>query len=366
MRLLKESDTQISIATETIAKTLILAVFAFFLLRFIGAVGHQLRLIGISAFLAMALNPAVAWLTKRLKSKSRTRATGVAYMIVLSTLIAFLMLVVPPLVKQTGDFVRDLPRTIDNFQNQDSAAANFVRRYDIDNQLAKLSSDLSSSTSDLADPVLSTASRAFGTLLSFITVLVLTFMMLTEGPLWIERALAMHPAARRAHRRSIAHRMYSVVTGYVNGQVLIAAIAAGFALMTLLIGNAVFNTSVNAVALAGITFIFGLIPLIGNILGSAIVILMCLFVSSGLAIMMAIYYLVYQQIENASLQPYIQSRSNQLTPLTVFVAALLGAGFGGLLGALAAIPIAGCLRILLEEFLNRRLPSREALDKTEA
>lgn len=364
MKLFGSSEKTISITTETIVKTIALAIAAMLVLNFIGAVTHQLKLIVISAFLAMALNPAVTWITTRLKSKSRVRATGFAYVVVLTVLIGFLTLVVPPLVSQTSDFVRDIPQTIEEFQNQDSAAANLVRRYNIDEQLQEFGNDLSNRSGDLAEPVLDTASRAVATVVSLVTILVLTFMMLIEGPLWFERFLSLQSASKRDHRRKIAQRMYKVVTGYVNGQVLIAAIASAFALVTLLIGNTIFDTSVNAVALAGITFIFGLIPLIGNIIGSAIVVLMCLFASSGLAVMMAVYYLIYQQIENATLQPYIQSRSNQLTPLTVFVAALLGAGYGGLLGALAAIPVAGCIRILLEEFLNKKMPSHATVEES--
>jgi predicted PurR-regulated permease PerM len=172
----------------------------------------------------------------------------------------------------------------------------------------------------------------------------------------------MQPADKRERTRSIAHKMYKVVTGYVNGQVLIAAIAASFVMIAILIGNAVFDASVNAVAMAGIAFVFGLIPMFGNILGAAIIVLVSLFSSGGLAIAMAIYFLVYQQIENATLQPYIQSRSNQLTPLTVFVAAIVGVGIGGVLGALAAIPVAGCIRILIQEFYDKKVPSLASVE----
>ncbi len=363
MRFFKRSDKTITISTETIIKAIALTVVFFLLLRLFDSVTHQLTLIGVAAFLALALNPAVSWLTVKLPSKSRGRATGVAYLIVLSLLVGFLMLVVPPLVRQSSDFVQDIPGNVQKFQTQDSAAARFITRYHLDDQLTSWSNDIQNHKGDLRDPLLNTASRAVGTLVSIITVLVLTFMMLIEGPLWFEGILKIVPVDKRGHHRTIAKRMYRVVTGYVNGQVLIAGIAASFALVALLIGNAIFNTSVNAVALAGITFVFGLIPLIGNTLGAAIVVVMCLFASTPFAIMMGAYYFLYQQIENTTLQPYIQARANQLTPLMVFVAALLGAGVGGLLGALAAIPIAGCLRILVEDYFGKRLPSRETIEE---
>lgn len=367
MSLFKKSEVTINITTEAIMRVILLTVMAVIALRLVGSIGHQLRLIAISLFLAFALNPAVSWLTRRLRSGSRTMATGVAYIAVLTVLISFLSLVVPPLVKETTDFVRDIPKSIQNFKEQDTAVARFARRYNLDDRLDGLSNDLNNRLqSDFATPVFSAANRVLGTVISMVTVLVLTFMMLVEGPLWLQRIIAMQPADKRAKRKSILLRMYRVVTGYVNGQVLIAAIAAVVAMIALLIGGAVFDVSLNAIALAGIIFIFGLIPMIGNTLGAVIVVLFIVLNSAPFAAVMAVYFLLYQQIENATLQPYIQAKSNQLTPLVVFIAALLGAGIGGLLGALAAIPVAGCVRILFEERFPNLLPTTRSVEKHES
>jgi len=69
---------------------------------------------------------------------------------------------------------------------------------------------------------------------------------------------------------------------------------------------------------------------------------------------MAAYFIVYQQIENATIQPYIQSKGNELTPMLVFIAAILGVGVGGILGAFVAIPVAGCLKILADDYVESR------------
>ncbi len=105
--------------------------------------------------------------------------------------------------------------------------------------------------------------------------------------------------------------------------------------------------------------LLGLIPMIGNMLAAVIVVIVSLFVSLPLALTMAVFFLVYQQIENATLQPYIQSKYNDLTPLTVFIAALIGISVGGFLGALVAIPIAGCVRILVLEYYGDKLKPAE-------
>ena len=107
-------------------------------------------------------------------------------------------------------------------------------------------------------------------------------------------------------------------------------------------------------ALAGIVSVFGLIPLFGNPLAAIIVILVCLINSVTLGLVMLIYFVVYFFVENHTFQPYIQSKLNELTPLTVFVAAVLGVGFGGLLGAIIAIPAASAIKVLVEDYFERR------------
>jgi predicted PurR-regulated permease PerM len=73
---------------------------------------------------------------------------------------------------------------------------------------------------------------------------------------------------------------------------------------------------------------------------------------------MAIYFVVYFFVENHTFQPYIQSKLNDLTPLTVFVAAILGVGFGGFLGAIIAVPAATAVKILVEDYFERRQSAR--------
>lgn len=351
----QKSKVTVTVTTRTVVRIIIIVIVSLFVLKFLSNASHVLTLLLISMFLAVALNPAVSWIAKRLKDKSRVRSTGLAYVVVLTVLISFFSFIIPPLVKQTADFISDVPNTLSDFKTQDSAAARFVRRYKLDQQLDDLSRDFNNRViPQVRGQVFSTATRIGSTILSIITVLVLTFMMLVEGPSWIEKIWAVQPPERRERNKKLASKMYRIVTGYVNGQLLIALIAAGFALFALLVASTAMHVSINAVALAGIIALTGLIPMIGNTIGAAIVVLVCLIASAPLALVMAIFFLLYQQIENVTIQPYIQARQNELTPLLVFTAALLGIGFGGLMGGFVAIPLAGCIKILVEDHFNRR------------
>lgn len=351
----KNNKVRFSIDSRSVVKTILIVFLAFLLVAFIKAVTHALILILFAVFLALALNPAVSWIANRLKSGSRVRATGIAYIIVLGLLITFFALVIPPLIKQTVDFIKDVPQTVNSFTADDSAFSKFIDRNHLNGQLSSLTQDFSEKFKDVKEPALSAAGAIGNAFISTITVLVLTFMMLVEGPSWLEKIMDVQPKSKRKARKNLALKLYRVVTNYVNGQVIVAFIAGSFAFIALTIASNVFDASVNEVALAAIIMLFGLLPLIGATIGAVVVVLACLLTSTALAITMAIFFVIYQQVENLTIQPYIQSKTNSLTPLIVFVAALVGVSLGGLLGAFIAIPVAGCIKIFVEDYYAGRL-----------
>jgi predicted PurR-regulated permease PerM len=152
--------------------------------------------------------------------------------------------------------------------------------------------------------------------------------------------------------------MYSVVRGYVNGQVVLAFLAA------ILITPALLILHVNyAAALFVIIFVCALIPLVGHSIGAIIVTSVALFQSPLAAIIILAYYILYIQFENIVIQPRIQADKTNISPLLVFSSVIIGVSIGGLFGALVAIPVAGCARIALLEYFHRKdiitAPNRE-------
>jgi predicted PurR-regulated permease PerM len=346
---------ELTISNNTILRIIGFGLATVLVVRIFENIVHPLTLIFVSIFLAIALNRSVNWVSKNLKTKSRTTATTIAYISVISVLIGFLALVVPPLTNQTREFVNDVPQTLRDLKEDEGFVGDMIRRYDLEEQVSQFASDWARDFSGVGGQAVSIANRVVSNIISIIVVLVLTFMMLIEGPKWMQAFWKQYPAPKRKHAQKIVAHMNSIVTNYVYGQMVVAAIGAAFAIVALFIATAIFNVdSVNAVALGGIVFLFSLIPMFGATIAAIIVSLFSLFASPALAITMAIYFIVYQQIENASIQPYIQSKGNELTPMLVFIAAIIGVSFGGILGAFVAIPTAGCIKVLIDEYLNNR------------
>lgn len=344
----------VNITNQTILRTILWVVAAVSAYHFIGRVTHVLTLIFISIFLALALNPVVTWANRRLHIKKRGLASAVSYLLVVGFLSVFFTLIIPPLVRQTRDFIRDVPQTVANFQQQDSGLARTAHKYNIDEKLTEGAKNLTKHYGDFGAPILDTGKRIAEVLTSFFVVLVLTFMMLVEGPRWLELSFGTMPEKDRTRYKRMGSRMYKAVTGFVNGQVILAAVAGFFAFVALEVASHVMGVSVNAVALAGIVAVFGVIPLFGNPIAASLVVLVSLLNSISLGVVMAIYFVFYFLIENHTFQPLLQAKLNELTPLMVFIAALIGVGFGGIFGAIIAIPAASTVKIILEDHFERR------------
>jgi predicted PurR-regulated permease PerM len=355
-----EKTINVTFTNQTVIRVVVFGVLALLVIGFFSRISSALQLIVASGFLAIALNPAVGWITRHLPSKSRVRATAVAYTFVIAVLIGFLVLVVPPFVSQILDLFKDIPTSVQDIQNQDTPIVRFLENNNLTDEYTQVISEIKSNLQDLAGRAVTTATIVGSGVASFIAVLIMTFMMLIEGPAWVQRFIAMQPGSKVDKRIKVLKDMYRLVTGYVNGQLIIGFIAAIFAFFALAISSTILGVSINPVALACIVGLIGLIPMFGNIIAACIVVLFCLFVSLPLALIMAAYFLVYQQVENATFQPYIQSKYNELTPLTVFVAAIIGVSVAGFLGALVAIPVVGCIRIYIKAYYGHRLAPKNS------
>ncbi len=355
------SKTTINIDNSTVIRVLFLIFGGVLVFMFLSRIIEPLIMILISAFLAIGLSPAVSWIANKLRIKSRAAATGLAYIFVVAFLATFFTLVFPPIIKQTIDFVKQVPQSVQDLRDNNQSVNNFIEKYNIESEIDKYTSNFGSKITEYSSSALSTAGKVGATLAKTVMVLVITFMMLVEGPTWIKKYFDSLKKEKRSRQQYLARKMHRVVVGYFNGQVLIAAVGGLFATLGIFIIGHIMGVSVNAIALGGIVALFALLPLIGTTIGAAIAVLTIAISSIPMAIVMIIYFIIYQQIENATIQPLIQSKNSSITPLTVFIAALLGVGLGGLLGALLAIPAAGCVKVYLDDYFARRASGTKQL-----
>ena len=307
----------------------------------------QLIWIFTAAFLALAVNPVVERLARYAPKQRRGLATGVVFAAFVVALSVSLFLLVPALIKQTQILLKDLPSYVEQVENSDSLLGQIVDRYNLAERFKSDQSQIIERISHSSDSILNFLKSIFSGAVAGLTVLTLTFFMLVEGPTWVRRLWRYMPAKRSKHYQPLAKQMYEVVTGYVTGNLLISLIAAVATTIILAILKVPF-----AIPLGILVGVLDLLPLVGATLGAIIVVVICLFSSLTTATIMAVFFTIYQQIENNVLQPLVYGRMVQLSPLMVLIAGILGVTLGGILGALVAIPIAACLQILVRDYLK--------------
>jgi predicted PurR-regulated permease PerM len=342
---------QVTVSNRTIIRIVLLVVASFLFLLALRKASHAIILILTALFLAFSLNAPVHWLAVHIPGKrkgNRGIATLASFVVVIILLIGFVFSVAPPLVKQTDSFVHAAPGLVQEVHNQNSSLGKLVRRYHLEKQVNSLSAQLSSRLQKLGGSAFSTVTKITSSVFSLLIILVLTFMMLVEGPRWLTVFRRLLPKEHQHHADRLGKEMYKVVKGYVNGQVLLAAIAALVIVTPLFI----FHISY-PVALMVIVFICALIPMVGHTIGAAIITVVALFHSPLSAIIILAYYILYMQIEAYIIQPKIQANTTNMSPLLVFSAVIIGVTFDGLLGGLVAIPVAGCIRIIILDYIAR-------------
>lgn len=343
-------EVALTIHFRTFVRLTILIALTLALWSAVHRAAHALLLIFTAFFLALALNAPVYWLSNHLPGRrkgSRTLGTILSFLLVIILLGSFFASIVPPLVRQTETLVNAAPKLVRELKSQDNEVGRFIRHYHLEGQVNKISGQLSDRIKHSGGAAFSTAQKVTSSFFSMLTVLVLTFMMLVEGPRWLAFSREVVPDHHHKLYDRLAAEMYGVIKGYVNGQVLLAALAS------LLIMPAVLLLHVSyPAAIMVVIFVCGLIPLVGHTIGAAIVTLIALFHSTGAAVIILAYYIFYMQIEAYIVQPRIQANSTNMSPLLVFASVIVGVSFGGLFGGLVAIPVAGCLRIAILEYLR--------------
>jgi predicted PurR-regulated permease PerM len=308
----------------------------------------------IAIFVAISLDPAVRFLVRR--GVRRSVAVTIIFVIVLALTTAFLMSVIPAMVSQFRGLVDDLPGYLTQLQDRSTRFRELSDRYNLTKQIQSI---ISSLPSRLGSGLFGLTGRIFGALFSTLTVLVLSIYFMADLPRLRNGLVRLFPRARRERMGRIADVVIDKVGAYMIGNILISLVAglAAFVCFTAL--RVPF-----AVPLAFVVALTDLIPMIGATLGAIIAVILTLFTSKlwPTTVLVALFFVVYQQLENYLIAPRILRSTVNLSAAAVLVAGLIGATALGLVGALMAIPVAAAMKVLLTEELQARDAAEAKID----
>ena len=325
------------------------ALVAWTLFRVAGQLTTTMTILVIAFFLTLALNPIVEWLIGR--GLRRALAVLVVFSGLLVTIGLIGMLVVPPVVSEGSALVAQAPDYVDR-----ALRTPWLQRLDAEYEIIQRGQE--ELTKRLQDGSL--AAQVFGGVLGagravvngvfqLFTVLILTLYFLATLPRIKHAAYAAIPASRRPRIVSLSEEIMRRTGAYAAGQGLVATINA--------IASYVMMTVVGvpyAAVLAVVVGLLGLVPMVGATLGAVVVGIIAFLTEPRMALIVGIYYIVYQQVENYVIVPRIMTSTVSVPGAVTIVAALAGGTLLGVLGALLAIPVAAGLLLLYEEVLLPR------------
>jgi predicted PurR-regulated permease PerM len=282
--------------------------------------------------------------------RSRGLASGTACLIVLVAIAGIGYAFIPTLIDNVNNFVDAAPGYVHDLTHGRGRLGFLETKYHVVERLEHyVKHGGAKKLLGLSGAAVSVTKGVLNFIVGAVTVAFLTFFMLLEGPDWMERLYGLMPAESQPRWRTVGHDIYRQVGGYVTGNLAISVIAGSLATIALLILGVPF-----AVALGLVVGLLDLIPLVGATLAAVIVVAVAFLHSPTAGIVMIVFFVLYQQFENHVLQPLVYHRTVALSPLVILISVLIGAELAGVLGALAAIPVAGAIQVLILDFLRAR------------
>ena len=319
--------------------------------------------VGTALFVSLGLDPIVAWLERR--RMPRWAAVLVTILGVLAVFAGIVLIVGPVLVDQVTQLVTQISKSVEGTNLNDivDAATQWIKGLFpgldegfVDDAIAGVQEWFVDNWGSITGGLIGAGVAIFSGLGGAFIVLILTIYFTASTPNLKRAVYQLVPASKRERFIDLGEQITDSVGYYVMGQVSLGVINGILSFIFLTIINAPFPA-----VLAVIAFFFSLIPLVGTLTGSTIIVLTCLIPGLGsptTALIAAIYYLIYMQIEAYILSPRIMNRAVSVPGAIVVIAALAGGALLGLLGALIAIPVAASILIIYRQVVIPRQNER--------
>lgn len=335
----------------------VLAVLAILILR----AGTGLIIVGLSIFLAVAIKPLAKKIDRLDKRKKRPALTSVLAVSIVVLIVGVAVGIIGPMVvNETSRFVQQAPEMIQNTVGELDGVNNIFSNIGMDDfsgQVVEAAKNFSGDFLKNASGFVVSGIGTVGNILTGIVLtIVLTILFMTQGPELVEW-LKKKVAGKNTKAGDLASRVLSEIAGviskYVTGQVLVGILDGTVVGLTTFILSLIFGFSSGfAFPMALIAAIFYLIPMFGPIISTILITLLLVFQNPIAGLVFLIFYIVYLQIENNIIAPKVQGNSLKLPTLVILVAITIGMYAFGLLGAIISIPIAGVIKVLIDEYPN--------------
>jgi predicted PurR-regulated permease PerM len=338
------------VPVRTIATTIAMVLVTVLLLLVIREVSRVLTWIVVALFFSVALYPLVGWVDRRVTRGRRALSTLLVFLVIVLVLGGLIAAFAVPLAREGTAFAAQLPSIIADAKAGRGAVGGFLDRTNALTLIQDHQDQIKHYASGLTTPATGVLSGIATTFAGLVTIFVLAYLMVLEGPKVVSGSLNL------IDRGDIRERVAAVgadcarsVTGYLSGNLLISVICGVIHYAALRIMGVPF-----AGLIALFVAIADLVPLVGATIGGVVALLAAALHSVPALIVVAVVFIVYQQLENHLLQPLVFARTVNLNPLTVLISILVAVELAGILGALLAIPLASIIQVIARDLWDHR------------
>lgn len=305
-----------------------------------------LLILVVSLFLSFALEPAVDWLSAR--GIRRGLATGLVMLGTFAASLAFLVLLGSALFTQVSRFIDDLPERIESLEEEINER--FDVEFDADELIEEVESqDVQDLATDLGGNVLEFGISAVGLLFNLFTVGLFTFYMVADGPRFRRTVLSFLPPRRQQRVVEGWEIAIKKTGGYIYSRGVLALVSAVSTTVVLEVLDVDYALALGL--WTGIVSQF--VPTVGTYLAGAVPVVIAALDDPTAALVLLVFLVVYQQIENYVFLPKITARTMDLHPAVAFGTVMVGAALFGGLGAVIALPAAAVIQAIGSTYLER-------------
>ncbi|MBV9270009.1 MAG: AI-2E family transporter [Candidatus Eremiobacteraeota bacterium] len=349
-------NPRLATALSVLAIVVLSAVVLIGFVWFLGRVHTVTTIVVAAIFLCYALYPSIRRLSMRLPAWA---AILVVYVVLIAVIAIGLSIVVPAIVGNAKQLVADAPALTRAAQDAISNPNNpLLSRVPAPAraQIAALPSEIATVSgqyaSELTGSVLRVLLSAFSIMALFIIVPIVTLYILMDRERLREEFIGRVPPASRAKVLKIQHEINVVLGGYIRGQLLVAAIVGVLIALMLSLLHVRYAVLIGAVA-----GVLEIIPYAGAVAGAIPGVLIALLTNGPInAVLVIVGFVAINQIEGHVLAPLVVGESVGVRPLTVILALFIGAELAGIGGMLVAVPIAGIIKVLVENLVPKYEP----------
>lgn len=305
-----------------------------------------LTLLLLAAFIAVSLEPVVAWLVRLGLRRAWSVAVVVSALVI--ALTGLLAVVIPPVSEEVTALVHAVPGWLQQLHDHQSTLGRIEDHYHLVER-AKEQLGSGGSASGVFGGVLGAGRLLLSTVTATVIVISVTLYVMAALPVIKAFCYRFVPRSRRQGVEEITEEILNRTGRYMLGNVLTSAIA----------GIATFAwCAATGVPYAGALGVFvalmDLVPMVGSTIGGIVVSLVALSVSLPIAVATAGFYVAFRLLEDYLIMPKAMKFAVDVHPIVTVVAVLLGGALLGLVGALVAVPAAVALGLVLDQYVFPR------------